>query len=110
MAFTYPSDVQSQLYDSVQGQLSIGTPSTIASAATIAPNTYFTFVTGTTQVATVQLPYSGWWGSIMLCFTNGSPGALLTSGNIALAITPVQNRAFSLTYDPSSAKWYPSAP
>lgn len=80
-------------------------PTTIASAATIAPTQRLTFVTGTVQVATISPPLSG-YHDILLCFTDNAPGALLTSGNIKTAYTPITNRPFRLSYDPSSAKWW----
>jgi hypothetical protein len=81
------------------------TPPTIASAATIAPTTRFTFLTGTTQVATITPPTTGYC-EVVLCFTNASPGAFATSGNILTGYQPVQNRPITLYYDPSSTKWY----
>jgi len=80
-------------------------PVTLASAATIAPTTFMTFVTGTVQVATITAPVTG---THMLCliFTNASPGAFLTNGNIITGYTPVQNRPVFLVYDPISAKYY----
>lgn len=83
-------------------------PSTIASAATIAPINRFTFVTGTVTVATITPPTTGYC-EVILCFTDGSPGVFLTSGNIKTALTPIQNRPILLCYDPSSAKWWVSA-
>jgi len=80
-------------------------PATIASAATIALQARFTFVTGTTQVATITPPTNGYCEAV-LCFTNASPGALATSGNIQVAYQPIQNRPFFMCYDPSSAKWW----
>lgn len=80
-------------------------PPTIASAATIAPTTRFTFLTGTTQVATITPPTTGYC-EVVLCFTNASPGAFATSGNILTAYQPVQNRPVTLCYDPQSVKWY----
>lgn len=81
------------------------TPPTIASAATIAPTTAMTFLTGTVQVATITPPLVG-YHELTLCFTDGSPGALLTSGNIKTAYTPIQNRPFKAYYDPVSAKYW----
>lgn len=81
-------------------------PATVlAAAATIAPNTFVTFLSGTTQVATVTPPVSG---AVLLgfVFTDASPGALLTSGNIKSAYTPIQNRLFFMYYDYPSAKWW----
>lgn len=80
-------------------------PVTLASAATIVPTTKLTFVTGTTQVATITPPVTGYC-ELTFIFTNGAPGALLTSGNIHSAYTPIQNQAFTLVYDPSTAKWW----
>jgi|SRR5215469_2348406 len=81
-------------------------PPTIASAATIAPTTRLTFVTGTTQVATITPPVTG-YHELVLIFTNASPGAFATSGNVKTAAQPAQNLAVILYYDPSSAKYWP---
>lgn len=81
-------------------------PVTLASAATIAPQTFLTLVTGTIDVATVTPPVSG---QHMLClvFTNASPGDLLTTGNILVGTTLVaQNAPILLFYDPTQAKYY----
>ena len=83
-------------------------PPTIASAATIAPTTRLTFVTGTVTIATITPPTSGYC-EILLCFTNGAPGVFLTSGNIKTAYQPIQNRPILLCYDPTSAKWWAAA-
>ncbi len=80
-------------------------PNTIAAAATIAPVHAMTFITGTTQVATISPPLDG-YHELTLCFTNGAPGALLTSGNIKSAYTPIQNRPFKAYWDPVSAKYW----
>jgi len=97
-------DLLSQNLSTVQSQLQ-PFPPTIASAATIAPTTRCTFVTGTVQVATVT-PYVTGYHEIILIFTNGSPGAFLTSGNIQRVAQPVQNVPVRLVYDPSSAKYW----
>jgi hypothetical protein len=80
-------------------------PNTIASAATIVPSHKFTFVTGTVQVANITPPVAG-YHVLTLCFTNGSPGALLTTGNIKSAYTPIQNRPFNVYYVPQENKYY----
>lgn len=90
----YPQNLQNAL------------PNTIASAATVAPVHGLTFLTGTVQVATITPPIGG-FHILWFVFTNGSPGALLTSGNIQTAYTPIQNRPFALLYDPSLAKYMP---
>lgn len=83
-------------------------PNTIAAAATIAPVHILTFITGTTQIATITPPEPG-YHQVILCFTNGSPGAFLTSGNIQRTGQPVQNVPVILHYDPSSAKYWVGA-
>lgn len=94
-------------YNLAEPQNTLNTkPNTYAAAATIAPVHKFSFVTGTTQVATITPPITG-FHILWFCFTNGSPGALLTSGNIQTAYTPIQNRPFAMLYDPSLAKYLP---
>jgi hypothetical protein len=97
-------DLNFQDFSSPQSRLQ-PKPKTIASAATIAPTTKLTFVTGTVQVATVTPPQEG-YHELVFIFTNASPGALLTTGNIHAAYTPIQNQAFVLYYDPSTAKYW----
>lgn len=100
--------------DLLEGQFAVNQskvqpyPNTIASAATVAPVHRLTFLTGTVQVATITPPLSG-YHDLLLCFTDANPGALLTSGNIKTAYTPIQNRPFRLSYDPSSAKYWVQA-
>lgn len=85
-------------------------PVTIASTTTIAPTTFLTFVSGTTNVATITPPVGG-AVMIALVFTNASPGSLVTTGNVSVGSTTlVQNRLNLLVYDPSSAKWYMTTP
>ena len=83
-------------------------PPTIAAAATIAPVTKMLFLTGTTQVATITPPVSG-YHELTLCFTNAAPGAFLTTGNIQIAYQPIQNRPIDVCYDPSSKKYWVKA-
>jgi hypothetical protein len=81
---------------------------TIASATTIAPTKQITFVSGTTAIATITAPnpISAGGGQITLI-----PTGLFTTtvaGNIALASVAVVNKALIMTYDTTTAKWYPS--
>lgn len=80
-------------------------PVTLASAATIAPTTKLTFVTGTVAVSTITPPADG-YHELVFIFTNAAPAALLTTGNIQAAYTPIQNQAFTLYFDPSTAKYW----
>lgn len=76
----------------------------VASAATITPTGPVFHVTGTTAINTINLPYTGFIGTIRIIpdglFTTG------TSGNIALASTAVVSKVLEMTYD--GTKWYPS--
>lgn len=83
-------------------------PVTLASAATIAPTTFLTFVTGTVTIATITPPVSG-PHMLALCFITASPGVFLTSGNIQIAYQPVINRVILLFYDPATAKYWVGA-
>ena len=81
------------------------TPPTIASAVTITPTTLITFLTGTAQTTTINPPVTG-SHVLILIFTNGSPGAFLTTGNIKAAITPSQNVPVLCVYDPVTALYW----
>lgn len=80
-------------------------PPTIASAATIAPNTRFSFISGTVQLANITPPTSGYC-ELVLCFTNAAPGLFLTTGNLKTAYQPIQNRPVTLYYIKEENKWY----
>lgn len=81
---------------------------TLASAATISPKTDLVKLTGSTAVATIRPPYGGFSGILVLVPTAGTLG-LLTTGNIAIAVTMPQNRATVLVYSKSAGVWYPGA-
>jgi hypothetical protein len=98
------SDLNHQDFATVQSNQQ-PKPVTLASAATIVPTTKLTFVTGTVQVANITPPVSG-YHELTFIFTNAAPGALLTTGNIHTAYTPIQNQAFTLYFDPSTAKYW----
>ena len=81
-------------------------PNTIVAAATIAPNTFLTVVSGTTQLVTITPPYSD--RVHMLCFLfPDAMGAFATSGNIAVAADPGVNIPVFMVYNPLTAKYYP---
>lgn len=101
------SDLLHQNYGDVQSDKQ-PQPVTVASAATVTPTTKLTFVTGTVQVATITPAMTG-YHVLYFCFTNGAPGALLTSGNIKTAYTPITNLIFGLHYNPVDGKWWTEA-
>lgn len=84
------------------------TPPTIASAATIAPTTKFTFITGTAQLQNITPPVSGYC-EVTLCFITASPGLFLATGNIQIAYQPIINRPIDLCYDPIGKLWWVKA-
>lgn len=81
---------------------------TLASAATIYPKTDLVNLTGSTAVATIVPPYTGFSGILILTPKDGTLG-LLTTGNIAIAVTMALNRATVLIYSKKNAVWYPGA-
>src|SRR6266852_6292546 len=72
------TDLQFQQLSTVQNNLQ-PFPVTLASAATIAPTTGLTFVTGTVAVTVITPPVTG-YHLLVLIFTNASPTAMATGG------------------------------
>jgi hypothetical protein len=98
-------DLTAQLNLGIQQGSQNPLPNTIVAATTIAPSYFLTNISGTTNIATITPPISG---AHMLClnFTNGSPGSLLTTGNILVGITTIaHNRPILVMYDPNQAKY-----
>lgn len=81
------------------------TPLTIVGAATVAPQTLLTFVSGTIGIATITPPESG-QHILLLIFTDAAPGGLLTTGNIKAAVTATTNVPVLAVYDPVTAKYW----
>lgn len=86
-------------------------PLTIVAAATIAPLTFLTMLTGTTAVATITPPISGAHMLAIVSATTNFSG-FLTTGNILVASitngTTWLNKVTLLVYNPITAKYYPS--
>ncbi len=82
-------------------------PVTLAAAATIAPTTFLTFLTGTVPVATITPPVTG---SHLLGFvaTSATGPTTVTTGNVILASILITNKLLLLAYDPITAKYYPT--
>jgi len=97
-------DLDFQNFSTVQSNQQAG-PNTVASAATIAPVSFLTIITGTTQIANITPPVTG-IHMLALVFTDGSPGTTLTSGNILNAVIPTQNLPSFFIYNPITAKYY----
>ncbi len=104
------SDLLFQNISSVQSNLQPA-PVTFTAAATIAPTTYVSFITGTTALATITPPVTGQHSLVLISKTTNWAGAV-TTGNIIVASvtngTNWLNRASLFVYDPVSAKYYPN--
>jgi len=81
---------------------------TIASAATIAPTELVTIITGTTVISTITPPAPIASGSGFIILIPTAAFTTVNTGNIAIASTAVVSKALIMTYDTTSAKWYPS--
>jgi hypothetical protein len=98
------NELNAYKFDTFQSKLG-PTPATVASAATIAPTSLITYVTGTTQPATITPPLDG-QHMLVLVFTDNAPPTFLTSGNVLNAIVPTQNLPTLLFYDPAQQKYF----
>ena len=81
-------------------------PKTIAAAATITPDTFITFITGTTALANITPPVQG---SHMLCliFTATNPSAMTTTGNIFAAYAPgTSSEPTLMFFNPLTGKYH----
>lgn len=97
------SDLNFQQFSTVQSELQPG-PVTLASAATIAPTTFMTLVTGTTQLVTITPPVSG---CHMLCLVfPDAMGVFSTAGNIINAVDPGVNLPVFMVYNPLTGKYH----
>jgi len=81
-------------------------PNTIASAATVAPETFLTFISGTVAIATITPPADG-SHMLVFVFTTTTPVAFTTTGNVKYVATPTQNIPMLLFYNPNEGKYYP---
>lgn len=79
-------------------------PVTMASAATIAPSTFLTVLTGNTAVATITPPVNH--GHMLALQFAGTAGVVAT-GNILTAKASVVGETMLLVYNPNSAKYVP---
>lgn len=100
-------DLDFQQLSTVQNQ-NMPKPTTIASAATVAPTTFLTFITGTTPIVNITPPVTG-AHMLVFVFTNATPGAFSAAGNVQRAAAVIQNVATVLVYDPVSAKYWVGA-
>ena len=79
-------------------------PVTIASAATIAPTSFLTILTGNVGIATITPPVQA--GHVLAIQFAGTAGVLAT-GNILTAVASVVGVAMLLVYNPALGKYIP---
>jgi hypothetical protein len=86
------------------GYIAVTLGAAVTSATTIDPTGPLFHVTGANAIVTIDLPYTGFVGSIRLI----PDGAFTTTtaGNIAIASTATVGRVMEMVYD--GTKWYPS--
>src|SRR5215831_13388231 len=77
-------------------------PVTLASAATIAPTTFMTVLTGNTAITTITPPLSG---GHMLCLVFAGVAGVGTGGNISNVKASVAGEAMLLVYNVTTAKY-----
>jgi hypothetical protein len=87
-------------------------PTTQVCALTITPTARFTFLSGQVQLANLVPPQPDAYCEVVLCFTHGAPGAMLTNGAlypIKVGYQPITLRPILMCWDPVSAYWWPAA-
>jgi len=97
-------DSDFQALSTVQSPIQVGVR-TIASAATIAPTTALTIVTGTTQLVTITPPTLG-FHIIWLQFPDAM-GVFSTAGNILVGADPGVNIPVAMLFNPYTGKYTP---
>lgn len=81
----------------------------LASAATIYPKADLIRLTGSTAVATIVPNFGGGFSGILILVPTDGTLGLLTTGNIAVAVTMAEDRATVLVYSKAAGVWYPGA-
>jgi hypothetical protein len=80
----------------------------VASAATVSPKTDVLLVTGTTAIATIIPAFGGGFSGVLFIVPVDGTVGLLTTGNVAVAVTMPQNKVSTLIYSKMNEKWYPA--
>lgn len=82
---------------------------TLASAATIYPKTDLVTLTGSTAIADIIPSYGGGSSGVLFLVPQDGTLGLLTTGNIAIAVTMPQNQVTVLVFSKENDVWYPGA-
>ena len=80
-------------------------PGTLASAATIAPTTFLTVLTGNVGIATITPPVPH---THMLALQFAGTAGVVATGNILTATASVVGQIMLLVYNPTTAKYVPA--
>jgi hypothetical protein len=79
-------------------------PSTIVSAATIAPSGFLTVLTGNTAVVNITPPLTG---VHMIAIQFAGTAGVTAAGNVLSATASVAGQIMLLVYNPTTAKYVP---
>jgi len=80
-------------------------PTTIASAATIAPTSFYSVLTGNVGVATIVPPVTH---AHMLALEFAGTAGVLATGNIKTAVASVVGQVMLLVFNPTTQKYVPA--
>lgn len=81
-----------------------GAPATLASAATIAPVTFLTVLTGNTAIAAITPPVAH---AHLLALQFAGTAGITATNNITTAKASVVGEVMLLVYNPNTAKYVP---
>lgn len=79
----------------------------VASTTSIDAKADMLLVSGTVSIATIVPHFGGGFSGIVIIVPTDGALPLLTTGNIAVAVTCAQNRATPLVYSKLNDTWYP---
>lgn len=94
-------DLNFQNFSTVQN-LGQPSPVTLTAAATIAPTSFITILSGNTAVSTITPPVTG---QHMLCIVPGTTTGFTTGGNVTGGTTTTASRAVLLVFNPATAAY-----
>lgn len=86
----------------------LGVGADVASATTITPTAGVFRVTGTTAIATINLPVGCQNDGCVITLLPVAAFTTTAAGNIVITSTAVIGKALIMTYSPATLKWYPS--
>ena len=98
------ADLDFQNYTPTQGSQQ-PMPVTLASAATLVPKGFLTFVSGTVVTSRIEPPMAG-VHMLAMVFTDATPPTFTTSGNVLNVVVPTLNVPTLFIYDPIQRKYY----